>query len=227
MVSILLLVFALLLGTVGSVFAQSPSPTGHPSPSPPVTGAKQGFFGNVTAVGDGNITLVTQEGWTVVLELQDTTRYSLPGQTYGWVNLNDFRAALGGSLSALMGKRIVALAGNVTGSPPGPFAGEAVKVMALPSPQQPLWAHRTGIVIQFQLGAGNSGNITIVDIHSVDHQFTIVGNETQYFPGGTKASDIHVDNSFVTVVTTTNPQLQPEAKAIVLHPAIPPGWPTE
>ncbi len=223
-VSILLLVFGLLLGSVGSIFAQDPTPSGHPSPSPPVTGKRQGFFGNVTSVSSGNITLVTQEGWTVVLKLQDTTRYNLPGETQGWVNLSDFTTALGGSLNALVGSRVIALASDVTGSPPGPFAGNAVRVMAVPSRQQPLFAHRTGIVVQFEVGPSGNGTITIVDIAKVNHQFTIVGNETQYFPNGTKPSDIQVNNSFVTVVTTTNPRLQPVAKAVVLHGRIPPGW---
>jgi len=224
-ISVLLLVFGLLLGSISSVFAQNPpekTPTAHPT-SPPLTGQRQGFFGNVTAVSAGNITLATQEGWTVVLELQETTRYNLPGET-GWVNLNDFTTALGGSLNALVGRRIVVLTSNVTGSPPGPFVGNAVKVMTIPNPQQPLFAHRTGIVVQFEVGTSGNGSITIVDVHNASHQFTIVGNETLYFPSGTKSSDIQISDSFVTVVTTANPELQPAAKAIVLHERIPTGW---
>ena len=228
---ILTLVAALMLCSVGTVFAKGP-PADNPGKGPQNMGERQGFSGNVTAVFDGNVTLVTQQGWDVTVTLNDDARYKIIKTMNKWGSYNDFLVALGGNLTALEGERVVVLAGNVTETaPPGTFSGVAIKFMVLKIPATPLHAHRTGLVSEFTPPSGSSslGNITIVDVHGVSHMFN-VGNETIYRPAGTEAGNITADatlqtSSFVTVVTIGDPKLNPEAKAIVLHANRPAVWP--
>jgi hypothetical protein len=221
---IIALVAALALGSVGTVFAKGP-PSTPPGKENAGSHAKQGFFGNVTAVNDGNVSIATQQG-NVTVTLSDGARYKIVRVMNKWGDLTEFESKLG-NLSALAGDRVVFLAGNVTGML------DVLKFMVLPMPgTQPLCAHQTGMVYEFNAPSGNStGNITIVDVHGVHHTFT-VGNDTIYRPMGTGAGNITgnttLENaSFVTVVTTGNPDVQPPpmAKAIVLHASEPKDWP--
>jgi hypothetical protein len=221
---IIALVAALVLGSIGTVFAKGP-PSTPPGKEKAGSHAKQGFFGNVTAVNDGNVSIGTQQG-NVTVTLSDNAKYKIVRVMNKWGNRTEFESKLGG-LSALAGDRVVFLAGNVTGML------DILKFMVLPMPgTQPLWAHQTGMVYEFNAPSGSStGNITIVDVHGVYHTFS-VGNDTIYRPMGTEAGNITgnitLENaSFVTVVTTGNPDVQPPplAKAIVLHASEPENWP--
>ncbi len=225
-ICIIALAAALMLGSVGTVFAKGP-PSTPPGKESAVSHGKQGFFGNVTAVNDGNVTIATAQG-NVTVMLNNNAKYKTVRVMNKWGNLTSFESNLG-STSALAGERVVFLAGNVTGTL------EVLKFMVLPMPgTQPLHAHRTGLVYEFNAPSGSStGNITIVDVHGVYHTFT-VGNSTVtiYRPTGTGAGNITADNtlknaSFVTVVTTGNPEIQPPppAEAIVLHASRPENWP--
>ncbi|MBM3156920.1 MAG: hypothetical protein FJ004_06510 [Chloroflexi bacterium] len=230
-VLILTLVAALTLCSMGTVFAKGP-PADNPGKGPKNMGERQGFSGNVTAVIAGNVTLITEQGWNVTVTLNNDARYKIVKAMNKWGSYDDFIDALGGSLTALMGEKVVVLAGNVTETaPPGTFTGVAIKFMVLKIPATPLHAHRTGLVSVFNPPGGSiaTGNITIVDVHGVSHLFT-VGNETIYRPAGTEAGNITADatlqtSSFVTVVTKGDPKLNSEAKAIVLHANRPADWP--
>ena len=191
---------------------------------------KRGFSGNVTEVIKftdgivfGNVTLLTNQKWTVVVKLTESTSYKAPRETPGWIDDFDYfvEEVLAGNLTALEGRRLAVLAGNVTGAPPGPFAGEALRLMVLPRPGTPQHAHRTGNVTEFNPPAPGVpdaiGNITIVDVQGVSHTFVVDGNTTyRPYPPETTAEQIEW-GSFVTVVTTGDPKLEPPAKAIVLH----------
>ena len=151
----------------------------------------------------------------VNVTLTDDTRYKIPSVMNKWSDYDEFVNALGGNITALEGRRVVSLAGNVTGT------WEALKLMALPVPgMAPMHAHRTGNVTQFnEPTSGNSwlGNITILDVQGATHTFT-VGNDTVYRPMGIGPGNITA-GSFVTAVTTGNQKSVdlPVAKAIVLH----------
>ena len=221
-IGILVLVAVLLLGSVGTVFAAKPTDVPR--------GKRHGFAGNVTAVNvdDGNITIRTKLG-NVTLMLTGETRYKIPGVMNKWEgNLTKFKSKgeLGEDLAALKGRRVVALAGNVTEAPPGPFTGEALKLMLLPEQGvpglPPLHAHRTGVVTDdFTPG----GNVTIEDVHGVSHTF-VIDEATTCRMGRTTIPLTKLAGRFVTVVTLRDPKLEPAAKAIVVHHRIPEGWPT-
>jgi hypothetical protein len=195
-------------------------------------GKKRGFSGNVTEVirfsdgnGFGNVTLLTTQNWTVVVELSELTNYKIPREKLGWISDFDYfvEEGLNGNFTELEGRRVGVLAGNVTGTPPGPFTGEALKFMVLPQPGTPQHAHRTGNVTELNWPApnvqGSIGNITIVDIKGVSHFFVVDGNTTyRPYPPEMTIEQIEI-GSFVTVVTTGDPKLDPPAKAIVLHRA--------
>jgi len=222
-IGILVLVAGLLLGSVGTVFAGGP-PEGTPGKGLKFQGEKQGFSGNVTGVIDGNVTIDRGKGLTVTVRLTEEAQYKIPRVMNKWSNLSQFKEQLEGDLAALVGRRVVALAGNSMGK------WESLKLLLLPVPGlPPLHAHRTGNVTDFTPGAG--GNITIVDIHGELHTFDLAGNAT-YHPAEFSdltgdALDIAITGSFVTVVIKGDPKLETaKAKAIVVHPRIPEGWPT-
>jgi hypothetical protein len=228
--AVLAVVVALMTGSLGSAFAKGP-PDENPGKGQEKQeqkqeqGKKQGFFGNVTEANEGNVTFTTKQDWTVTLTLTETTRYKIPSVTRGWADFEEFVEGLGGNITALEGMRIAVSATGVVEDPEGMFEGEASKLSVVPPPgERPrLHAHRTGIVTAFD--EGEEGSITISDVHGVDHEFQLMsGNATVYRPQGALASDIVVEESFVTVVTTGDPKLGPPAKAIVIHPAIPEGW---
>jgi len=230
-ICIFALVALLILGSIGTVFAKGGPPADKPGNGPQGKGERQGFAGNVTDVvgGDvvgGNVTIATVEKGSVIVTLTGDTRYKIPSVMNKWSGYGEFITALGGNLIALEGRRVVALAGNATGT------WEVLKLMALPVPStQPMHAHRVGNVTAAPPANGTSGNITIKDVHGVLHTFAVVGNETSsenqtvYRPAGIDAGNITV-GSFVTVVTKGNqksvelPDL-PVAKAIVLHANMP------
>ena len=227
-IGILVLVAGLMLSSVGTVFAGGP-PEGTPGKVPKFQGQKRGFCGNVTLVTNGNVTILTKLG-NVTLMLTEETRYKIPTTVMNkWGNLTEFEGQLEGGLSALVDRRVVALAGNVTGAPLGPFAGQALKFMLLPElgVQGPaLHAHRTGLVSKFSYNGG--GNITIIDIHGVSHTFDLAA-DMSYRPKelGEVPEPEEVIGHFVTVVIKGDPKLvTAEAKAIVVHHRIPEGWPT-
>jgi hypothetical protein len=218
-ICIFALVALFVLGSMGTVFAKGGPPDDKPVKAPKFQDQKQGFNGNVTDVVNGNVTIDTEGKGSVILELTDDARYKIPSVMNQWNNYDAFINALGGNLIALEGRKVVALAGNVTGT------WEVLKLMALPVPgTEPMHAHRTGNVTEFNepdSGNGWLGNITIVDVHSATHTFG-VGNETVYRP---KAKDLGAGNitigSFVTAVITGKEKSEdlPVAKAIVLHAA--------
>jgi hypothetical protein len=212
---ILTLVALLVLGSIGTVFAKGGPPADKPGNGPQIKGEKQGFAGNVTDVAGGNVTIAIIQNGSVILTLTDDTRYKIPSLVNKWSDYDEFITALGGNLTALEGRKVVSLAGNVTGT------WEALKLMALPVPgMSPMHAHRVGNVTEFNKpDSGNSwmGNITILDLQGTTHTFT-VGNDTAYRPLGIGPSNITA-GSFVTVVTIGNQKSidLPIAKAIVLH----------
>jgi hypothetical protein len=214
-VCIITLAALLVLGSAGTVFAKGGPPADNPGKGPEMKGEKQGFSGNVTDVVGGNVTIATAEKGDVLVILTDDTKYKMPTVMNKWGSYNEFVTALGGNISDLEGRRVVALAGNMTET------WEALKLMALPIPgTQPMHAHRAGNVTEFnEPASGNSwtGNITITDVHGATHQFS-VGNDTLYRPMGIVPGNITV-GSFVTVVTTGEQKsdILPMAKAIVLH----------
>ena len=218
-ICIFLLVISLMLVSAGTVFANGPSDRSQ-GQGPQYHGEKQGFSGNVTSVDDGNVTLITGQGWTVTVALKDEFRFKIPKVLNRWElgNITDFASHLeDGILDALLGKRVVVLAYNIEETtPPDTFNGDVLKFMVLPVPGEPLHAHHAGIVTD-----PLNGDITIVDVHDVSHTFIIDG-DTFYRPQGIDDSDITTD-SFVTVITTGG---EPDvAKAIVLHKPKPEGWP--
>ena len=221
-ICILMLVVGLMLSGAGTVLAKGPSSSGQ-GKGPQYHGKKQGFCGNVTSVASGNVTLITEQGWTVTVALKDEFRYKIPKvlNKWEWGNITDFSSHLeGGSLDALLGRKVVVLAYNLEEStPPDTFHGEVLKFMVLPVPGEPLHAHKAGNVTDFS--SGPDGNITISDVHGVSHTF-MVDDDTYYRPRGIDESDI-VPGTFVTVVTTGR-ELD-IAKAIVLHKPKPEGWP--
>lgn len=219
---IVVLVIALILVGTGTVLAKGPSDNAQ-GKGPQYKGEKQGFCGNVTSVQDGNVTLVTEQGWTVTIALTGEFRYKMPKVLNHWEvgDAADFAAHLeGGRLDSLPGRKVAILACNVDETtPPGVFCGDALKVMVLPVPGEPLHAHHAGNVTDFN--SGPDGNVTITDVHGVSHTFT-VDSDTYYRPQGISESDIAPD-SFVTVVSTGREPAV--AKAIVLHRPKPEGWP--
>ncbi len=218
-IGILVLVSGLMLSSVGTVFADGP-PDGPPGKGPKFQVQKRGFSGNVTDVTNGNVTILTEQGIVTVM-LTEEARYKIPRVMNKWGNLTEFEDQLEGDLSALVDRRVVALAGNVTGT------REALKFMLLPVPGlEPLHAHRTGNVTEFTPGAG--GNITIEDVHGVSHTFDLA-DDMSYRPKelGEVPALGDVKGHFVTVVIKGDPKLETaEAKAIVVHHRIPEGWPT-
>lgn len=221
-ICIFLLVISLMLVSAGTVFAKGPSDSGQ-GKGPQYHGKRQGFSGNVTSVDDGNVTFITKQGWTVTVALKDEFRFKIPKvlNKWEWGNITDFSSHLeGGSLDALLGRKVAVLAYNVEEiTPPDTFHGDVLKFMVLPVPGEPLHAHHAGNVTDFD--SGPDGYITIVDVHEVSHTFT-VDDETYYRPRGIEESDI-APGTFVTVVTTGR---EPDiAKAIVLHKPKPEGWP--
>lgn len=223
-IGILVLVAGLMLSSVGTVFAGGP-PHDPPGKLPKFQGEKRGFCGNVTAVtvSDGNVTLlVTKQELSVPIMLTDKARYKIPRVMNKWGNLTEFKGQLeGGNLSALEGRRVVALAGNVTGT------WEALKLLLLPVPGlPPLHAHRTGNVTAFNPlpseDNDNFGNITIEDVHGVSHTFDLAA-DTTYRPrefSELTETELHdeVIGHFVTVVIKGDPKLKTaKAKAIVVH----------
>ena len=225
------LVALLVAGSVGTVYAKG-QPPDVPKGSK-FKGEKQGFSGNVTDVVGGNVTIATEDRGNVIVKLIDDADYKIPREMNKWGNLTAFKSYLEGkTLSALEGRRVVALARNVSGT------WEALKFLLLPVPgTQPQHAHRTGLVIEFNKPSGGSnGNITIIDVHGGNHTF-VVGNSTitVYHPDGIGAGNItaapappYSGASFVTVVTTSDPKIiepLPVAKAIVLHASMPEVWP--
>jgi len=217
---IVALVAVLMLVSFGTVFAKGPpaSPPGNGGPKS--QGEKQGFFGNVTTVIDGNVTIKTAQGLVTLTSPADF-QYKIPREIGKWQS---------GNLSALgdlAGSRVVILAGNVSGT------WQILKLMVLPVPgTQPLHAHQVGNVTASPPANGTSGNITIEDVHGVLHKFAVIGNDsaidnqTIYRPIGVQVGNITV-GSFVTVVTTGNQDSVelPVAKAIVLHAGTPVAWP--
>jgi hypothetical protein len=219
---IVTLVIALILVGTGTVLAKGPSGNAQ-GKGPQYKGEKQGFCGNVTSVQDGNVTLVTEQGWTVTITLTGEFRYKIPKVLNRWEvgDAAEFASHLaGGSLDSLLGRKAAVLAYNVEETaPPGVFYGDALKVMVLPVPGEPLHAHHAGNVTDFN--SGPDGNITIADVHGVSHTFTVDG-DTYYRPQGIDESNIDL-GSFVTVVSTGRETSV--AKAIVLHKPKPEGWP--
>ncbi len=208
-IGILVLVAGLMLGSVGTVFAEGP-PEGTPGKGLKFQGQKRGFAGNVTGVIAGNVTILTEEGPVDVM-LPEEAQYKIPRVMNKWGNLSQFKEQLEGDLStALFERRVVALAGNSTGE------WKALKLLLLPEQGlPPLHAHRTGNVTDF---TGADGNITIEDVHGVSHTFVVDGNTTYRTKelDGLTGTALHgaVIDQFVTVVTTGDPKLEPEAKAI-------------
>lgn len=231
------LVAFLVAGSLGTVYAKG-GPPDKPEKGQKFQGEKQGFSGNVTSVvggATGNVTLVTEDGWTVTVALNANTMYKVTKAMNKWSkDYSAFVTALGGNITNLEGMKIVVLAGNVTGTAPS-FSGTAIKLMALQRPATPQHAHRTGVVTEFNKPSGTSnGNITIIDVHGGNHTFTIVANITVYHPTGIWEGNITADptppydsGSFVTVVTTGDPKVElvRPAKAIVLHASMPEVWP--
>jgi hypothetical protein len=223
-ICIFLLVISLMLVSAGTVFANGPSDKSQ-GQGPQYHGKRQGFSGNVTSVyagsvtDDGNVTLITGQGWTVTVALKNEFRFKIPKVLNRWElgNITDFSSHLDDGLGSLVGRRVVVLAYNIEETtPPDTFYGDVLKFMVLPVPGEPLHAHHAGIVTD-----PLNGDITIVDVHGVSHPFIIDG-DTFYRPQGIDDSDITTD-SFVTVITTGG---EPDvAKAIVLHKPKPEGWP--
>lgn len=225
-----ILVAALVIGSAGAVAAKGP-PEGSPGKGRQGGhGSNQSFIGNVTSITEGNLTMVSKQSWQVILSLTDSTEYMVPSVTKGKVGFSEFLSGIGGDLNSLEGDKVVSRATGVVEDPSEVFVGEALRVMIYPRQYKEqlrqrarLHAHRTGVVTAFS--TEGDGNITIVDVHGLDHSFVMSGNETVYRPQGTAAYDIAVDESFVTVVTTGDPKLGPPARAIVLHERTPEGWP--
>ena len=218
-ICILAVVVGLVLMSVGSVFAGSssvPAPGALGQERPAAVVGWRAFFGNVTAVSDGNITLQTKDSGPVNLALTTPASYRIIGEIGLWFSLDKFKEALGGNLSSLLGDRVVVLARNVSGAVPQ-LSGDVVSLLVIPSLKTLLHVHRTGNVTEYNTGT----SITIVDIHGVRHTSAIDTN-TRYYPAGIKDTDIKV-GSFVTVVSTVNTAI---AKAIVLYPTNPARWPT-
>ena len=217
-ICIFALVALLVLGSVGTIFAKGGPAADKPGNGPKSQGERQGFTGNVTDVVDGNVTIDTENKGSVIVTLTDDARYKIPSVMNKWGTLAQFKSYFeDGNLIALEGRKVVALAGNVTGT------WEVLKLMALPVPgTEPMHAHRTGNVTEFNEPASENGwlgNITIIDVHSATHTFG-VGNYTVYRPQGIWAGNITI-GSFVTAVITGKEKSEdlPVAKAIVLHAA--------
>jgi hypothetical protein len=225
-ICIFALVALFVLGSMGTAFAKGPQDDNH---GKGIKDERQGFAGNVTDVGTGNVTIATEDKGDVTVKLIDDADYKIPREMNKWGNLTVFKSYLEGkTLSALEGRRVVALAGNGTGE------WVVIKFMVLPVPgTQPMHAHHTGLVIE-KLGSATAGNITIKDIHGGNHTFAIVTG-TDYHPKGIGFANITADPippyanaSFVTVVTKGAPKITeppPVAQAIVLHTNRPADWP--
>ncbi len=152
----------------------------------------------------------------------------VPRETKGPKGLDRFLEIVGDP-PEIVGRRIAVLATNVVGEPPGPFSGDLVRLMLIPSPSSPpSHAHRVGIVPEEGFTLGDS--ITIIDKDGESHTFTL--NGTDYRPS---AEDDGISEltgeelieaiigGCVTVVTKGDPKADspPVAKAIVLHDALP------
>jgi hypothetical protein len=235
----LVLASILLLGNVGYVLAAGPpeaSPTSAGSGNQTDTGNQtgsgnqtqgmcQGFFGNVTAADGQEITLVTNQGWTVNLTLVETTRYMVPAIARERVRFQSLVQYLGGDITSLIGKRVAASACDIVKAPgEDVFTGTARHIIVLPDPlvRVRLHAHHVGLVTDFQQGPG--GHITILDIHSANQNFSI-GADTIYLPNKPEPVDVsELIGSFATVIATSD--LVPVVKAIIVHPTVPQLWPT-
>ena len=218
-VLILVLVAGLVLASVGTVLAQ-PSTDAATASHPDLAAIAlwRAFFGNVTEVNGANITIATKYSGDVVITLTEMTRCKILGDI-GWVRLDKFKEVLGGDLSTLVGKRVAVVAINVRESSSGWLTGDAVLFVVM----EPLWLplhQTTGAVTEFYTDQNGNGNITVLDIHSTSHQFTIMSNETRYSPAGTGPGNITAGQSFVTVVYRGGPNAAPPplARAIVLWP---------
>ncbi len=213
-IGILALVAGLVLGGVGSAFAQGP-PDGSPGGGPHSPG-KRGLFGTVTSVATvtANVTYIisleTKQG-TFDITADDTAKYMVPRETHGPKNLATFLGIVGDP-PAIEGRRVAVLATNLVEGGYKEFTADAVRLMLIPS--APLHAHRVGVVDTFIAGEG--GKIIIIDRHGASHEFGVSEN-TVYRPAEITAADI-VSESYVTVVTKGDPKKAgPIAKAIVLH----------
>ena len=222
-VLVLVLVAGLMLASVGSVFAQSSTGAGAASHANPVAKLPwRAFFGNVTEVNGGNVTIATKNSGDVVITLTEMTRCEILGET-GWTNVAEFTNKLGGSLSALEGKSVAVVAINVQG-PSGGLTGDAV-LFAVIEPLRLMPIHQTiGNVTEFFTNSSGNGNITVKDIHGVYYEFTIMGNQTRYSPPGMGPGNITVNQTFVTVVSRGELNAQPVAKVILIYKTIPRGW---
>jgi hypothetical protein len=220
-ICILVLVAGLVLASVGSVFAESSTGVAAASHPNPVVRALlwRAFFGNVTGVNGGNVTIATKHSGDVVVALTGATRCEIMGET-GWINLSEFTTKLGGNLSALEGKSVAVVAINVQG-PSGGLTGDAVLFVVM-EPVSVMPIHQTtGVVTDFSPGPG--GNISIRDMRGATYEFTI-GNDTRYSPAGMGPGNITVNHTFVTVVSRGELNAQPVAKMILIHNMIPQGW---
>ncbi len=226
--AIIALVGVLIVGSVSTAAAKGP-PEDNPGKGPQGHGKNQNFVGNVTSACEGNITFTGKQGWEVTLALTDGTTYMVPSVAKGKVDFAGFIEAVGGNITALEDNRIAAKGTGVVEDPEGVYTGDATRILVYPGAFQKqlrarLHAHRTGVVTAFS--TAGDGSITIADVHGVSHTFTMSGNQTVYRPQGMTASDVEVNESFVTVVTTGDPKLGPPAKAVVIHQGgIPEGWP--
>jgi hypothetical protein len=217
-ICILILAAGFVLGSVGSVLADSSGASRNTNLD--LRDQWRVFLGNVIAVDNGNVTIDTKHSGDVVVALDDMTRFKILGEA-GWVKLDKFKAALGGNLSELQGARVAVLAINVSKTSAGGFAGEAVLFVV--QRLEALGQYRqTGIVTEFGIDSKGNGNIMIKDIHGVSYRFSIVGNKTSYSPKDKRPNV----GSYVTVVTKGKPKPQSVAEMIVVHPGIPEGWPT-
>lgn len=235
-IGVMALVIGLLLGGGGSVLADGPPNGDPPDDGPPFDGPsfdtpRRGFFGNVTAattITTGEeyvITLETKQGWTVNVTLTDMAKkYVVPPQSRGPVDLATFVDILDegedGDIEEIIGRRVAVLATNVTGVEPGPFTGDARRLMVIPAPDAPpVHGHRVGIVTEYITGTSitienRAGEETIFDISILP----------RLLPAGTTEV---AEGQFVTVIYHRDPATMTFiAKAIVVHPRVPEGWQT-
>ena len=231
-IGILALVAGLVLGGVGTAFAEKPPDV--PRGGGPHSPGKRGLFGNVTSVETINageeyvIDLETKHWGTVAITANVTTKYMVPREAQGPQDLADFLGIVDvdpkdGHLDELVGRRLAVLATNLVEGGYVPITADAIRLMLIPSPAHHRRMHRVGVVETFvAFVAGADGSIEIIDRDGESHTFT-VNEDTVYRP-----ADIDPDPSIaivegvshVTVVTKGDPKLGPVAKAIVLHEKI-------
>lgn len=227
-IGILALVAGLVLGSAGSALAKGP-PDETPGGGLQSPGKRHGFFGTADSAVGYVVTLVTKQGLTVEVTLPATAKYMVPRETKGPVERDAFETILDGTvdgdITAIIGKRVAVLATNVVGEPPGPFSGEAVRLMLIPSPDSPpVHAHRVGVVEAFDPAA----SITIIARDGEPYTFAVNG-ATVYRPDTIAgltgdALQTAIIGGCVTVVTKGDPKLGPVAKAVVLHEELPDWW---